>query len=440
MDKRRKRAPRLRRESVSLNGRLAEAEATLEAIQTGAADAIVVQTERGVEVFTIQGAETAYRIMVENMNEGAVTVDSGGIILYVNNAICSLLGTECSAMVGKPLRDWIVESRRTFFEAFCEKASAAGGGHGDFELIRRDAPPLPVYLSIAPLEVAGRHDLCLVISDLTERRIAERTLMELNESLDRKVRQRTWELENLTASLEEEVESQTAKVKMLARELSLAEQRERQRLSMVLHEDLQQTLFALKARFNLLIETLGADAPEEAREDAAQLARLTSQALDTTRWLAVEFNPPVLKNEGLDAALKWLTHHFAERYGGSVDLDIQEDFKGIPQDERVLIVNLTRELLLNVVKHAGIKTASVRVRRSDDSIVIETRDMGAGFDQEKERGAARGKNHMGLFSIEERLRLFGGEMTIDSMPGIGTTVVMTLPVSPADGSPTKEQS
>jgi signal transduction histidine kinase len=296
-----------------------------------------------------------------------------------------------------------------------------------------------VYVSGASLEIAGRRDLCLVVSDLTERRNAERTLIELNESLDRKVRQRTGELEKLTARLGEEVEAQTTKVKVLARELSLAEQRERQRLSMVLHEDLQQTLFALKARFNLLVEAIGSDAPGEVGEDIAQLARLTTQALDTTRWLAIEFNPPVLKNEGLDAALKWLTHHFAERYGGTVDLDIREDFKGVPQDERVLIVNLTRELLLNVVKHAGIKTASVRVRRSDDSIVIEARDRGVGFDLEKERRTARGKNHMGLFSIEERLRLFGGAMTIDSQPGTGTTVMMTLPVGSGDAMPVREE-
>ena len=130
--------------------------------------------------------------------------------------------------------------------------------------------------------------------------------------------------------------------------MSLAEQKERQRLSDILHENLQQVLFSIKTRFDLLSNEF-TDFPEEMKQDIEDLKMLIIKALDTSKMLAIEFNPPVLKNEGLDAALKWLAHHIESRYHLKVHVNITGEFRIIPNEERVLLVQFVRELLFNVV-------------------------------------------------------------------------------------------
>lgn len=424
-----------------LRERLAEAESNLEAIISGKADAIVIQNESGFSVFTIQGAETAYRIMVDTMNEGAITVDSEGVILYANTRFCNMLNSPCENVVGKLIQDFIVKEKINDIELFLKKTVAGSNVHQDFEFTKRDSSVLPVYLSSAPLEILGRKDICIVASDLTERKMAQLKLMELNNSLEIKVKDRTFalekqkielensqqELQKLTASLEQQIERRTTQVRELAKALTLAEQRQRQQLSNVLHEDLQQTLFATKMRFDLLRDVLREGKETEVDSDITTLEQLTSKALDTSKRLAIEFNPPILKSEGLDAALKWLAFHFQQNYNLKIDVCVSDNFRIINEEERILLVQLVRELLMNIVKHAKTDAANIEVSRDQKHILIVVEDKGVGFEMGIIKDAEHGNIHLGLFSIEERLRLFGGDLTIESKKGKGTKILMKLP-------------
>ncbi len=424
-----------------LRDRLAEVESNLGAIISGKADAIVVQKESGFSVFTIQGAETAYRIMVDTMNEGAITVDSEGVILYANTRFCNMLNCPCESVVGNLIQDFIIKEKINDIEQFLRKTVAGSNVHQDFEFTKRDLSIVPVYLSSAPLEISGRKDICIVASDLTERKMAQLKLMELNSSLEIKVKDRTFalerqkielensqkELQKLTASLEQQIERRTAQVRELAKALTLAEQRQRQQLSNVLHEDLQQTLFATKMRFDLLRDVLREGKQNDIDTDIDTLEQLTSKALDTSKRLAIEFNPPILKSEGLDAALKWLAYHFQQNYKLKTDVCVSDDFRIINEEERILLVQLVRELLMNIVKHAKTDAANIAVSRDQKHILIEVEDKGVGFELgELEKTEYEGI-HMGLFSIEERLRLFGGDLNIESKEGKGTKILMKLP-------------
>lgn len=437
-----KQTPKSKDEQIGkLKEKLREAEANLEAIRSGAADAIVVNTKDGVKVFTIQGAEAAYKIMVETMNEGALTLDSDGVILYVNSRFSSMIGFDSSELVGKLIYNFIPQNQVKGFESFFGKSVKGRKIYQDFELVKRDSSILPVYFSSAPLDVVGRNDVCIVASDLSERYKAKRKLLELNNSLEKKVRERTDELEKrkneleksqqqlekFAASLEDQVEHRTKQVRELTKALSLAEQKQRQRFSLILHEDLQQVLFSIKARFVLLKDSIKEGDSKEIEEDIEELERLSTKAISTTKRLAIEFSPPVLQKEGLDAALKWLAFHMERQYGLKVYVCIEEKFRIIREDERVLLVLLVQELLLNVVKHAKTKNANLIVSRDDKHINICVEDKGAGFDLKQEKNFARKKAHFGLFSIEERLRLFGGSLDITSSPGMGTRISMKLP-------------
>lgn len=423
-----------------LKQRLLEAEENLAAISSGKADAIVVQNENGLKVFTIQGAETAYRIMVENMNEGALTIDSNGVVLYTNDRFCTMIDWPCSYITGKLFQDFISTECKDSFDLLLKKTVTGAKVHQDFELSRKDGTSIFVYLSCAPLEISNRHDICIVVSDLTERMAARQKLIRLNNELEMKVADRTKELERqkkeleksredlfkLAQSLEDQVNHRTAQVRDLAKALSLAEQKERQRLSDILHENLQQVLFSIKTRFDLLSNEF-TDFPEEMKQDIEDLKMLIIKALDTSKMLAIEFNPPVLKNEGLDAALKWLAHHIESRYHLKVHVNITGEFRIIPNEERVLLVQFVRELLFNVVRHAKTGSASVSVKGSGTYIIITVEDRGVGFRVEEQKKWMNEKNKLGIFSIEERLRLLGGRLRIESSPGYGSKFTIYLP-------------
>jgi PAS domain S-box-containing protein len=426
MNKNSERGPSLKQQNIELQKRLSEAEQNLEAIRSGNADAIVVHVDGGVKVFTIQGAETAYRIMVENVNEGALTIDHDGVILYVNERFCSIIGFPSSCLTGKLLEEYVCPGFKESYNLLLKKSATFVKVHQDLEILKKDQSAVPVYVSCAPLEILGRRDICIIVSDLTERRVAQQRLETLNRELESKVKERTKELEKLTQSLEEQVIHRTSQVRQLAKALSFAEQKERQRLSVILHEDLQQTLFSIKTRFDILTSELP-DITQQAQIDISDLKKITARALEASKILALEFNPPVLKNEGLDAALKWLAHHMEKRYKLKVDVCIKDGFTIVPNEERVLLVQLVRELLHNVAKHAKTDRACVTAVCRENHLNIEVEDTGIGFDVREQMNGVINENHMGLFSIEEKLRLLGGTLGIQSTPGQGTKVTILFP-------------
>ena len=269
--------------------------------------------------------------------------------------------------------------------------------------------PLDWLVSFYPLrendEVSG---VSVVIQDVTEIRAAEA------------------ELERLAASLERRVEQRTAQVRKLAADLTHAEQGERQRVAEVLHDDLQQLLYALQIRSDLLAEALH---DSEHRDLVADFSDLLHRALHTTRSLTVDLSPPVQQGEGLEGSLRWLSLQFKEAQEVEVDIEGQASIS--EPDVHTLLFRSVRELLFNVVKHAGVDRATVRLDQRDGVVRVEIRDDGRGFDPDTLDPQARG---FGLFSVRERLGLIGGEVAIESAPGEGTRVTITCPADEGKGS------
>jgi signal transduction histidine kinase len=228
------------------------------------------------------------------------------------------------------------------------------------------------------------------------------------------------------------LERSNRQVRALASALTLAEQRERRRISQILHDHVQQMLYGIQMRTYLI----GLDSPEEGKsyiqEHLAEMESLVEEAIQSTRTLTVELSPPVLQTEGLGAAFNWLANQMNRLYDLHVELDLAEDYQLASDDLLVLVFQLVRELLFNVVKHAQTSHARIVMCIIDDEFVLRVEDNGIGFDSsqltDEERSDSGG---FGLYSIRERLNLFGGKVTIVSQPGNGTQVVLALPRSVA---------
>ena len=209
-------------------------------------------------------------------------------------------------------------------------------------------------------------------------------------------------------------------------ELTLAEQRERRRLAQLLHDHLQQLLYAAKLSVAAIQRRF---AETTLRGELAQVDELLDECLEESRSLTVELSPPILAHAGLAAALEWLARRTTEKYRLPVAVDSDAQAEPAGEDTRLLLFDAARELLFNVVKHARASQARLVLRRSTAGHVeVEVADDGVGFDAARlERDdTPRG---FGLFNIGQRVRGWGGSLRIDSAPGRGTTATLRLPTS-----------
>jgi PAS domain S-box-containing protein len=273
-----------------------------------------------------------------------------------------------------------------------------------------------------------------LIGEAIRRFNAEEELRIYHEHLEELVRLRTQELHILNEELEKRVDERTAdaerravQLRKLTAELELTEQRERRRLAMTLHDGLQQILVA--AKLNLGILPCAHDADRIMKE----ITELIDEAIDMSRSLTAELGPPMLFRGGLGPTLRWLVRWFYEKQGLTVHLKVPDEMVRMPEEVNILLFRSVRELLFNVVKHAGSSEAEVEVVQQADSMRVSVSDQGSGFDSSQIRGEGGSSGGFGLFSISERLGFLGGEMEITSALGQGSCFILTVPNGTAAG-------
>lgn len=259
-----------------------------------------------------------------------------------------------------------------------------------------------------------------------------KTKDESNRRQQEELLQQREELRAVNDSLERRIEERTAvserrakQLRLLASELTKAEERERRRLAQMLHDDLQQMLVA--ARMHITAIT-----PEVAPSRMVELMRHVDDLLDRSirlsRNLTHRASPPVLYDAGLAPALEWLGRQVQDEHGLEVEVECDDEAQPESQDTRILLYQACRELLFNVVKHAGSKRCKLAMHRAgNDEVQVSVCDEGKGFDPKDEGEIDKGDG-FGLFSIRERLELIGGRMEIESVPGEGSCVRLFAPV------------
>lgn len=239
----------------------------------------------------------------------------------------------------------------------------------------------------------------------------KRALRRLNEQLEQRVAQRTVEVRALVDQL-----------RGLTLELSVAEQRERKRLAVLLHDHLQQHLVA--AQMQLMVIKRSAGPPPESA--VGTVDGLLREAIDAARSLAVELSPPILHQGGLGPALGWLSNRMALQHAFQVEVDVRTP--GEPGDEAVkmFLFEAARELLFNAIKHSGVDRARVALDRDEDgAFKLEVADEGVGFDPLQPASDHNGG--FGLFSIQQRLAHLGGRTEILGSRGRGSRIVLHGP-------------
>jgi PAS domain S-box-containing protein len=240
------------------------------------------------------------------------------------------------------------------------------------------------------------------------------------------------QLESLVDERTHELVQSHERLRELATELNLAELRERKRLATELHDYLQQMLVLAKLKLghNKHQEPHGISQPL-----VDELDNLLSDALKYTRSLVADLSPPVLRDHGLAASLRWLGEYMT-KYDLRVTIDgPEQEVSAIPEEQSALLFQCVRELLINTSKHARTRHAHVSIEEQDRWISVVVRDQGVGFDERALTSAAAESGTLsskfGLLSIQERMRALGGGFELRSTPGQGTTATLRLLVTTA---------
>jgi two-component system sensor histidine kinase UhpB len=213
-----------------------------------------------------------------------------------------------------------------------------------------------------------------------------------------------------------------------------AQEQERRRLALELHDQSSQTLTALTLHAQVLEDLLATDAPALLRQQVAQVNRLAGRTMSELRHVAEQLRPVLLDDLGLEAALRWL----AEDVGQGTGLRVQVQVAGgpnerLPADVETALFRIAQEGLTNVARHAQASQVELELRRQPEQVLLLICDDGRGFTPPSVGEAAALHAGLGLTGMQERARLLGGKLEITSQPDQGTMIQAIIPVAAASG-------
>lgn len=377
-----------------------------------------------------QHSQHIQRTILDNLIEHVVYHDMEMRVLWANKAACRSAGLELGQVIGKPC-----------YEIWPKRPAPCGNCPVNRSRETRQPQSMETktpdgrswYISASPVfDDRGKTVAMVELTlDITERVQATEALKKIQNEHEQLIKARTQELVRLNEQLRQEIEErketeaalleQKNCIQQLAMELTSAEDRERQRLAGVLHDELQQMLAYLKIQLTTQLPR----SDREARLDT--LTSLVDDCIDHCRNLSHEMTPPILKKKNFQSALKWLCRQMKERYGLQVDLQMTEDIGITSSVLSSMLIRSIRELLFNVVKHSGVSSAAIICGVDAEQLRITVRDAGKGCPPDDLKVKQTTEGVFGLFNIEDRIKFLGGRVRIRSTPGEGFRVTLCIP-------------
>jgi PAS domain S-box-containing protein len=410
--------------------------------------------ERSQAESVLRASDQRHRALLETVMSGFWLTDLQGRLLEVNETYCRMSGYSERELLAMRILD--LEAAETASETAAHIETIVAHGEDRFESRhrRKDGTTFDVEASVQYLPLEGGRFICF-LRDVSDRKQAEQQIERArNDAVREQQRlevvsralsdseaelQRTndellvanetlWRnnetLEVRVATRTEALAHRTSQLQALARDLTRAEERERQRIADVIHDQLQQLLSVARIKLGM---TVGQIRTRSNRESLIEADDLLAEALEITRSLTADLRPAILYRSGLAAALRWLGRSYGTRFDLTIAVEAEEDVD-VEEELRVALFRSVRELLFNIVKHARVRIARVQLGRGADGRVrILVSDDGVGFDPEAVRAREGTGGGFGLFSLRERLELLGGELEVVSAPGRGASFTILAP-------------
>lgn len=347
----------------------------------------------------IKIGEREFRTLAENSPDNIVRYDTNCRMIYLNPRMEKTLGIPAADLLGKtPSEKPPGPERGTYQERI--KQVLITGEEAEIDLILPDTGEGKRHHHIrfvAERDDAGAVAGVLAIGrDITERKLAEQILYEKQQ-----------------------------RINDMALELTISEERERQRLAADLHDTLGQDLTLTRMKLSCLRKNCLSSVQNGL---ADELDNLIETAIKRVRGMTRLLSPPILESAGLEAALKWLARQLEADYHLNISFFDDQQNKPVSREFQQELYHCVRELLINVAKHAEAGTVCLSIGREDNLLAIQVEDDGMGFNTDRTL-TCQIDDGFGLVTIERRVKQMHGSFTITSRPGSGTEVTITVPLA-----------
>jgi len=393
-------------------------------------------TERKRIEDALKTSEIRYRRLFETAKDGILILNADtGRITDANPFLGDMLGYSRDELLGKmlweigPFKD--IAASRGAFRKLQKK-----------EYIRYDNLPLETkgrrqkhveFVSNVYRENGTRVIQCN-IRDITARHQAEVALANFSKELEKRVDERTAEL--LTANRlmkkmldegkrsEEKLTKSRERLRNLSGSLQSRLEEERTRISREIHDELGQSLTALKMDLSSIRRRFDSEGLGVQSAKVLEIERTVTRIIRTVRKIATELRPGILDELGVAAAIEWVAKDFRKRTGIGCKVTIKAVGKVTDVVHATAIFRIVQEALTNVMRHAAASQVSLSLEKADEALILEVRDNGIGIKE----GRVFDAHSFGLTGIRERVLLLGGEAEISGKPGEGTMVRVVLPI------------
>lgn len=361
-----------------------------------------VQRRKKLEI-SLRESEERFRKFTQASQDIIILFDTDGRGLYTNPAVTTLLGYSGDEFKDKSMRTVLhPKNRRTVSREISTLIETSiSPAPRELKVMKSNGDYLDMEMNLFCIDLsAGERIVGSIIRDITKRKIAEEQLRLSEERLG-----------DLSAML------------------ITAQDDERRRLSMELHDEFGQSLAALKLQLRAMENSIY-DGDEFCKDrvisQIRELRQFVNLQIESVRALSRELWPMIVDDLGVDAAFENLISGFLGLTDVKLDISMEPVGQFFEVEEQRHLYRLLQESLNNVIKHGQAHDIQVRVSVTDDSIILAVHDNGCGFDVEavsKSTGKTRG---MGLQSMAERVKLLCGTMSINSRPGMGTSIIFSF--------------
>jgi two-component system sensor histidine kinase UhpB len=354
----------------------------------------------------IRNREEQYRILIETMNEGVVIRDAKGLISFVNERFCTLVGYSREELIGRPAEDFLDEENRKVLKEQIARRIKGEQENYDLTLTAKDGREIHTIVSPKPIFDSEGHfrGSFAAIADITRLKKVEAELRESEKRL-----------------------------RLLSSHLLRAQEEEAARISRELHDELGQDLTLLKYQTRFISRKIRKDqgSLKEACEDALQ--RL-DESMEKIRRISRELSPYAIRHLGLTASLRHLLEDFAKHTGTRISLQIANIDTLFPAEAQINLYRIFREALTNIAKHSGADRINAGIVHQNNNVSCWVEDNGKGFDHQDEKAKSLTHMGLGLITMEERAKILGGAFAIESREGAGTRVTLNIPLDTGEGT------
>lgn len=371
-----------------------------------------------------------FQLLVQEIKDyGICMLDPEGRILIWNEGAERLMGYTSAEIIGRmhSILFTMMDRKEGKPETLLRRAREYGRAQDEDMRIRKDGTNVWIHaLTSALRDEHGRfRGFAQIMRDATGDKDRETALRAARNELENRVRERTAELVHLNRKLLSEVqERQRAEdqLRALAARLHKSQEAERIHLAKEIHDALGQLCTALKMDLDFISRKVPRNS-RRVREKSQSAIELVDDLIRSLRRLSAELHPSILHALGLSAAMEWHGEQFQRRTGIKCRLQIPEKVEGLDIERSTAVFRIFQEALTNIARHSRATQLETTLAIHKGSLSLLIRDNGVGFNIVT---AGRGDS-LGLLGMKERARLLGGELTVVSSPGNGTTITLRVP-------------